>query len=205
MMRTGLAMLIEQEPDLVVCGHADNAPQALVAIVRFKPALAIVDISLKGSDGIDLVKDIRLQHPDLKVLVLSMHDESLYAQRALRAGARGYVMKQEATEQILTALRRVLNGSVYVSERVNDILLQQLLNSHPSDPLPLLQRLSDRELQVLRLLGQGQSSRRVAEELSLAMQTVQSHRKHLLDKLELKNATELLQFATRWISKGESW
>ncbi len=204
MMRTGLALLIEQELDMVVCGHADNATQALVAIARLKPALAIVDISLKGSDGIELVKDIRQRHPGLKVLVLSMHDESLYAQRALRAGARGYVTKQEATEQILTAIRRVLSGSIYVSDQVNDLLLQQLQDGDTPDPLPRLQRLSDRELQVLRLLGQGRSSRIVAAELSLSMATIQSHRLHLLKKLKLQNATELLHFATQWVNRGES-
>ena len=204
MMRTGLALLIEQEPDLVVCGHADDATQALAAIARLKPTLAIVDVSLKGSDGIELVKDIRQRHPGLKVLVLSMHDESLYAQRALRAGARGYVMKQEATEQILTAIRRVLSGSIYVSDQFKDILLQQLHDGDPSDPLLRLNRLSDRELQVLRLLGQGRTSRKVALELSLSMSTIQSHRLHLLKKLKLRNATELLQFATKWVNRGES-
>ena len=204
MMRTGLAVLIEPEPDLVVCGQADNATQALAAIAQLKPTLAMVDISLKGSDGLNLVKEIRQRHPGLKVLVLSMHDESLYAQRALRAGASGYITKQEATEQILTAIRRVLSGSIYVSQKLNDLLLQQLLEGDAPDTLPRLQRLSDRELQVLRLLGQGRSSRKLAAELFITMATVQSHRRHLLAKLKLRDSEELLQFATCWVNRGET-
>jgi DNA-binding NarL/FixJ family response regulator len=198
LLRQGIAQLINAEPDMIVCGEADNAGRAMAAIPATKCDVAIVDISLSDSNGIELLKDIKALYPRLPVLILSMHDESVYAQRALRAGASGYIMKQEATERVLTALRKILAGEVYVSERLGAKLLNQMAGGRgrlDSSPIELL---SDRELQIFSLIGQGHGTRAIAEQLHLSVKTIESHRAHIKEKLNLKNATELVHHAIQW-------
>jgi DNA-binding NarL/FixJ family response regulator len=162
-VRQGLALLINQEPDLEVCGHAEDAHEALQNIRELMPDLVIVDISLKDTSGIDLIKDVRIQQPELPILTLSMHDESLYAERALRAGAKGYIMKQEATEQVATAIRRVLAGEIYVSNSMAARMVSKLATgTAPANASPV-ESLSDRELEVFRLIGEGHKTRDVAD------------------------------------------
>ncbi len=199
-VRQGLSQLINQESDLVMCGHAEDARSAMEAIAVSRPDLMIVDISLEGPDGLDLLKQIRLTDPSLPVLMLSMLDESLYADRALRAGANGYIMKQEATENVLVAVRRILHGEIYLSERMSRRMLAQFA-SHPDaakrSPMDLL---TDRELEVFRLIGQGQGTRQIAEALCLSVKTVESYQAHIKDKLTLKNSRELMQHAVQWVA-----
>jgi DNA-binding NarL/FixJ family response regulator len=197
-VRQGLAELIDHEKDLSVCGVADDIHQALEQIVALGPDLVIVDISLKGSNGIELLKNIKVRYPKQAVLMLSMHDESLYAVRALRAGAAGYVMKQEATEKVLTAIRQVLNGEIYLSERMEKKMMHQLVGGRSARTGSPLEDLSDRELEVFNLIGQGHGTRQIAEELHLSIKTIESHRAHIKEKLNLKNATELVQHAIQW-------
>jgi DNA-binding NarL/FixJ family response regulator len=197
-VREGLAQLINRQPDLVVCGHAEDAYAALKAMENLKPEIAVADISLKGADGIELIKNLKMRIPGLPVLVLSIHDESFYAPRALRAGARGYIMKQEATENVLIALRRVLSGEIYLSERMANKMLQQLVGITSTTGRFAVDRLSDRELEVFRLIGQGHGTRRIAEELHLSIKTVESYREHIKDKMTLNDANELVQHAIQW-------
>ena len=167
-LRQGLALFINREPDLMVCGEADGAASALQAIRSSIPDFVILDISLDGPDGLELLKTLRAKYPSLPVLILSMHDESTYAERALRAGANGYIMKQEATEKVLTAIRQVLRGDVYVSEHLTRRMLQQFVHGSisPRDPVTTL---SDRELEVYRLIGAGHGTRQIADELHLSL------------------------------------
>lgn len=194
-LRQGLAQLLNQEKDMIVCGQYEEAGKALEAINQLKPDAAIVDISLKGSSGIELLKNIKVQYPKLLVLVLSMHDEALYAERALRAGAAGYIMKQEATEQVLVALRKIVNGEIYLSERMSSKLMHQLVSGRATDTGSLMERLSDRELEIFGLIGEGRGTRQIAEQLHLSVKTIESHRAHIKEKLNLKNATELVHRA----------
>ena len=193
-VRQGLVRVIEGEPDLTVCAEVADGPQALEALAR-SPDIAIIDISLQGRSGIDLLKDIKAHAPSLPVLVLSMHDESLYAERALRAGAKGYLMKQEATAKLLAAVRQILGGGVYMSDRVSALLVRKLAGGTAVGGGSPLEQLSDRELDVFRLVGQGLTTRDVAEKLSLSVKTVDAHREHIKTKLGLKNSTELLRYA----------
>lgn len=197
-VRQGLAQLINHEKDLCVCGMADDGHKALELIGTLSPDLVIVDISLKDSNGIELLKNIKIRHPRQAVLMLSMHDESLYAVRALRAGAAGYVMKQEATEKVITAIRQVLNGEIYLSARMEKKMMQQLVGGRVVRTGSPLEDLSDRELEVFNLIGQGQGTRQIAEALHLSIKTIESHRAHIKEKLNLKNATELVQHAIQW-------
>lgn len=191
--------MIRREPDLTVCGEAEDAQAALQMIYALKPDILIVDISLHGPDGLDLLKSVRAKDPTLPVLILSMHDESIYAERSLRAGANGYIMKQEATENVLVALRRILNREVYVSPQIANKMLQRFVSAgaahgkHSS-----LNELSDRELEVLRLMGEGHSTRQIADALHLSVKTVESYQAHLKEKLALKNSRELVQYAVQW-------
>jgi DNA-binding NarL/FixJ family response regulator len=196
-VREGLTLLINREADLTVCGAADEMHSALRTIDALKPDILIVDISLNGPDGLDLLKTIRSKDPGLPVLILSMHDESIYAERALRAGANGYIMKQEATERVLVALRRILNHEIYVSDRVANKMLQQYVGVSGSHRRSPLEDLSDRELEVLRLIGEGYSTREIAENLHISVKTVETYQGHLKEKLGLKNSRELFQFAIR--------
>jgi DNA-binding NarL/FixJ family response regulator len=200
-VRQGLAQMINREPDLSVCGEAEEAATALQAISIEKPDILIVDISLIGPDGLELVKNIRLRYPSLPVLILSMHDESIYAERALRAGANGYIMKHEAAERVLVAVRQVLNHEIYVSERVASRMLHHYISGSPSAGQSPLADLSDRELEVFRLIGEGHSTRTIAEELHLSVKTVESYQAHIKDKLSLKNGRELVQHAIQWAMK----
>jgi DNA-binding NarL/FixJ family response regulator len=197
-VRQGLALMINREADLTVCAEADSAQAAVQAIVTAKPDILVVDISLNGPDGLDLLKDVRTRFPNLPVLILSMHDESIYAERALRAGAQGYIMKQEATDKVLTALRRILSHEIYVSERVANRMLQRYIGSRdPSRPASVAD-LTDRELEVFRLIGLGHSTRQIAEELHISVKTVESYQAHIKEKLSLRSARELVQHAIQW-------
>ena len=203
-VREGLTQLINREADLSVCGVAEDTYAALKSMEVLKPDIAIADISLKGADGIELIKSLKTRMPTLPVVVLSIHDETFYAPRALRAGARGYIMKQEATENVLVALRRVLSGGVYLSERMANKMLQQLVGvSGTAQQFPV-ERLSDRELEVFRLIGQGHGTRRIAEELHLSVKTVESYREHIKEKMTLSDANELVQHAIQWVEREKS-
>jgi DNA-binding NarL/FixJ family response regulator len=198
LLRQGLAMMINQETDLMVCGEAEDAPTAMKAIASFKPDILIADISMNGPDGLDLLKNLRMLYPDLPVLVLSMHDESIYAERALRARANGYIMKQEATEKVLVAIRRILDGEIYLSSRMANKLLQQYMSGQTVQTDSRLAALSDRELEVFRLIGEGLGTRQIAEALHLSMKTVESYQAHLKEKLSLRTGRELMQHAIQW-------
>lgn len=197
-VRQGLALLINQEADLLVCGEAEEATGAMHALAFSKPDILIVDISLNGPDGIDLLKNIRSTHPTLPVLILSMHDESMYAERALRAGANGYIMKQEATEKVLVALRRILSGEIYVSDRIANKMLKHYITGSGTLRRSSIADLSDRELEVFRLIGEGHGTRQIAEELHLSVKTVESYQAHIKEKLSLRSARELMQHAIQW-------
>ncbi len=197
-VRQGLALLIDQEPDLMVCGEAEEAQSALAAIPATRPDVVLLDISLPGPDGIDVLKTIRSSDAALPVLVLSMHDESIYAERALRAGANGYIMKQEATENVLVALRRILRGEMYVSERVASTMLRQIASGSVKPGRAPIARLSDRELEVFRLIGEGHGTRQIAEELNLSVKTIESYQSHIKEKLALQSARDLVQRAIEW-------
>jgi DNA-binding NarL/FixJ family response regulator len=203
-VRQGLALLINQEPDLAVCGEAEEMHSALTMIHASRPDILIVDISLHGADGLELLKNIRLTAPRLPVLILSMHDESIYAERALRAGANGYIMKQEATERVLVALRRILGGEIYVSDRIaNSMLRHYVRGGHPSEKSSIAD-LTDRELEVFRLIGDGLGTRQIAEALHLSVKTVESYQAHIKDKLSLRSARELVQHAVEWAMREKT-
>jgi DNA-binding NarL/FixJ family response regulator len=197
-VRQGLALLINQEPDMLVCGEAEEAMGAMHVMAASKPDILIVDISLNGPDGIDLLKNIRNVYPAMPVLILSMHDESIYAERALRAGANGYIMKQEATEKVLVALRRILCGEIYVSDRIANKMLKRYITGSGTLRHSSIADLSDRELEVFRLIGEGHGTRQIAEELHLSIKTVESYQAHIKEKLSLRSARELMQHAIQW-------
>ena len=203
-VRQGLRRLIDQEKDLAVCGEAEGAHEAKAAIRELKPDVVIVDISLKQGDGIELVKDARADDPALPILVLSMHDEAIYAERMLSAGANGYIMKQAASDQLLVALRRVLGGRVYVSESLGNSILERFAAGGARISANPIERLSSRELQILQMIGRGLSSRHAAEVLSLSVKTVESHRQRIKRKLNLGTSSQLLQYAVNWFSGREA-
>ncbi|MCU1240350.1 MAG: response regulator with a DNA-binding domain [Candidatus Acidoferrum typicum] len=197
-VRQGLALLIDRESDLCVCGEAEGAHSAFHAITTLRPDMVVLDISLNGPDGLDVLKEIRTNTTNLPVLILSMHDESIYAERAMRAGANGYIMKQEATEKVLVAIRRILQGEVYLSDRLTNTMLQQYVRgASPAKGSPLV-NLTDRELEVFRLIGEGHGTRQIAEELHLSVKTIESYQAHIKEKLALRNARELVQHAIEW-------
>jgi DNA-binding NarL/FixJ family response regulator len=197
-VRQGLRLMIDEEPDLKVCGEAQSEREARIAIRDLEPDIVIVDISLAQGDGLELVRDVHAHHPNLPMLVLSMHDELIYAERLLAAGASGYIMKQAASDQLLVALRKVLAGERYVSES----LAENLGRARGADARPKgddpIERLSNRELQVLSLIGRGQSSREAADRLGLSIKTVETHRQSLKRKLNLATNAQLLQYAINW-------
>src|SRR6202167_3444598 len=195
LLRQGLALLVNRERDLAVCGEAEEEQAAMKAIAEKRPDILIVDISLNGPDGLDLLKNLRLLYPDLPVLILSMHDESIYAERALRARANGYIMKQEATEKVLIAVRRILSGDIYLSDRMANKLLNQYVSGASADMNSRLSALSDRELEVFRLIGEGRGTRQIAEKLHLSIKTVETYQAHIKDKLSLHSGRELVQHA----------
>ncbi|HLH55722.1 MAG TPA: response regulator transcription factor [Verrucomicrobiae bacterium] len=198
LVREWLTNLINQQPDLVVCGEAEAAPQAKQAIVRLRPDIAIVDISLKDSSGIELIKDLRQIVPSAAVLVLSMHEEVHYAERALRAGARGYIVKRETTRKVIAAIRQVLTGGIYLSEPVATALATQFVGARGGSKNSPVEHLSDRELEVFELLGRGRGTRQIAEALNVSVKTVQAYCARIKEKLNVASATELLREAVRW-------
>jgi DNA-binding NarL/FixJ family response regulator len=197
-VRQGLALVINRERDMVLDCEAADAVEALEHFQNSKPDFAIIDISLKGTNGIDLAKNLLSISPKFPILVMSMHDESLYVERVLRAGARGYLMKQEATEKVVSAIRKILTGSIYVSDKMGDVLLHQLVEGKNSVKGSTVQSLSDRELEILQLVGQGRGTRQIADELHISIKTVESHYAKIKEKLNLKNANELIQYAVKW-------
>jgi DNA-binding NarL/FixJ family response regulator len=201
-VRQGLALMINREPDMLVCGEAEESNSALQAVPALEPDILIVDISLSGPDGIDLVKTVRASDSRLPILVLSMHDEAIYAERALRAGANGYIMKQEATDKVLIAVRRILSGDVYLSDRMSGKMLQQYVQGASVTHSPL-SSLSDRELEVFRLIGEGHGTRQIAEDLHLSVKTVETYQAHLKEKLAIRNSRQLMHHAMEWHRTGK--
>jgi DNA-binding NarL/FixJ family response regulator len=199
MFREGLRQLIERESSMSVCGDAPDAAEALKGIRTSKPDVVIVDISLAGASGIDLIKDIKAEFEELPVLVVSMHDESLYAERALRAGAMGYVMKHEPAKTVKAAIQKVLGGDMYLSEKMSSAVINRLLRGQPDQAKSPIEMLSDRELEVFRLLGQGKGVRQIGEELSVTIPTVNSFRNRIKEKLQLKSSTEVMLHAIQWV------
>ena len=200
LVREGLADLVNKEKDLVVCGQAEDAYQAMEAIRELKPDMAIVDISLKETSGLELIKDIKIQHPSLPILTLSMHEESVYAERALRAGAKGYIMKREATKKVVTAIRKVLRGQLYLSEKMTTRLVRKFVDGKPEAGTSPIDRLTDRELEVFSLLGRGNGTRQISEQLHLSVKTIETYRSRIKEKLNLTSASELLQHAFQWVN-----
>jgi len=197
-VREGLTNLVNQQPDLTVCGEAEGGEEALQAIGRVKPDLAVVDISLKGSSGMELIKGLKQLHPEVAVLVLSMHDESIYAERVLRAGARGYIMKRETTQKVIDAIRRILEGRLYVSDAVAQAMTARLVEGGARGARSPIEQLSNRELEIFELLGQGLGTRQIAAMLHVSMKTVQAYCARMKEKLDLASGTELLREAIRW-------
>jgi DNA-binding NarL/FixJ family response regulator len=198
LFREGLRQMIERTPNLVVCGEAEDAAEAMKAIDELEPDLVLVDISLGVGSGIDLIRAIKAKHEDLPILVISMHDESLYAERALRAGAMGYVMKHERGKRVLAAISRVLGGDIYVSEKMATSMLSKLTWGKDEEPMSPVEKLSDRELEVFRMLGQVKGTRQIAEELNLTVATINTFRARIKEKLKLKTSTELAMYAIQW-------
>lgn len=196
MVREGVAEIVKHEPDLDVCGTASTANEGLEAVNKFRPDLVLVDITLPGKNGIEFIKDARALHPDLRILVMSMHDESLYADRVLRAGGRGYIRKQEGGDKLIDAIRRVLRGEIAVSQRMTGRLLERFSGRTTMDSP--LEGLSDRELEVFRLIGQGKTMKQIADELHLSPKTVEVHRARIREKLRITSAAELISYAARW-------
>jgi len=203
-VRQGLAELINQEDDLEVCGQAADAREAMKAVKDLKPDMLIVDIALKETSGIELIKDVKAQYPHLPALALSMHDESVYGERVLRAGARGYIMKQEATEEVVAAIRKVMSGQIYASERITEKIVRKLVKGTPEAGTSPVDRLSDRELEVFLLIGRGYATRKIAEKLYLSIKTIETYRAHIKEKLGLADASELLQYAIQWVSSRDT-
>ena len=199
-VRQGLRSVMENEDDLAVCGEAETARDARAAIKEQTPDVIIADISLKQGDGIELVRDVRAHHPQLPILVLSMHDEAIYAERMLSAGANGYIMKQAASEQFLVALRRVLDGGIYVSESVGNNMIQKFAAGGSYISANPIDRLSNRELQILHMIGKGMGTRETAQSLHLSVKTVESHRQSIKRKLNLSTGTQLVQYAVNWFT-----
>jgi DNA-binding NarL/FixJ family response regulator len=198
LVREGVANLINQQPDLEVCGEAGNEPQALELIGTLQPAVAVVDISLENGSGLELIKNIKAMHPAVAMLALSMHDESLYAERALRAGARGYLMKSEAAKKVIQGIRAVLAGELFVSEKIAARLAEKFVEGRTAVSASPVEQLSDRELEVFQLLGRGLGTRQIADHLHVGFKTVQAYCARIKEKLKLANATELLRAAMHW-------
>jgi len=204
LMRKGLVMTIEKEMGFEVSGQNESAEGALTEIVKNVPDVAVVDISLPGMNGIELIKNLLHQIPDMKILVVSRHDEELYAERALRAGAKGYLMKLEAAETLITAIRQILNGGIYLSDKIGTKMLMKLTSGNSSKSDNPLDVLSDRELEVFELTGKGLSTRDIGDKLHISVKTVESHRANIKDKLHLETANELMRHAVRWVEGTNS-
>jgi DNA-binding NarL/FixJ family response regulator len=198
LVREGLTNLINEQNDLIVCGEAEDSAGAITGIAKTRPDVVLVDISLKNESGLELVKNLESQFPLVALIVLSMHDEALYAERALRAGARGYVMKRESTKSVLASIRRVMEGGVYVSERVVNSMARRFSSSPKKVESSPVDRLSDRELEIFRLLGQGRTTTQIAEDLHLSLKTVQAYCARAKEKFGVSSLGELLRAAIRW-------
>jgi DNA-binding NarL/FixJ family response regulator len=196
-MRHGLAQLIALEPDLTVCAHAGTCAEGLAVVEAHHPDLAVVDLTLPDRHGLELIKDIRALHPKTQTIVLSMHDEQTFASRALRAGARGYLMKETAADMLIIAIRRVLGGGIYVSESMASVLIEQA-SGHRGQAGGGVDQLTDREIEVLEWIGKGQASKVIAEALCISVRTVEAHRAHLKEKLGLPDGPALVKFAVQW-------
>jgi len=204
-VRHGLCQLLRQEEDMAVAGEAGSASEALELVQKDMPDIALVDISLEDVNGIELIKTLLHRHPDLPVLVLSMHDENVYAERALRAGAKGYVMKQEASDTVVTAIRAVLSGEMYVSREIASRMLEEFVGGLGGEGCRFgVDRLSDRELEVFEWLGMGLSTSDIAAKLGLSVKTIETYRAHIKEKLKLKNATELVHHAVHWVERKKT-
>ncbi len=201
-MRRGLAELINLEKDLVVCGEAEGVQPALELIKVLKPDVALVDLSLKNESGLELIKDIQIRYPKVLILVLSMHDELFYAERVLRAGAKGYIMKQQATNQVLVAIRRILGGDIYLSEVMSSKVLKKVTGQKDPKAGSSVERLSDRELEVFRMIGTGIGTRQIAERLSRSVKTIETYREHIKLKMNFKDSSELVQNAIQWLQSN---
>lgn len=199
LFREGMRQMIDRTPSLVVCGEVATVNAALKAVADLKPDLVLVDLSLEGGDGIDLIKSLKARYEDLPLLVISMHNESLYADRALRAGALGYVMKNEPARTVKTAISKVLGGDIFLSEKMSASVLARMVRGKEETPLSPVEKLSDRELQVFQMLGEGKPSRQIAEELDLTIPTIHSFRNRIKEKLGFQNATELVLHANQWV------
>ncbi|MGE3541017.1 MAG: response regulator [Candidatus Tectimicrobiota bacterium] len=201
-VREGLRQLIHRQADLVVCGEASSVSEALEAITTLQPGLVLLDVSLYSSSGLDLIQHLSQYLPMLPILVMSMHDEELYADRVIRAGARGYIMKQEPTEQMLAAIYRVLQGQIYTSKHMQARIIRHYFGGSPETaPASPLARLSDRELEIFRLFGQGINRHQIATALHLSVKTVETHRAHIMEKLQLKSVTDLIRYAVHWLGE----
>ena len=198
-MRAGLAQLINKQPDLIVCGEAGDPNEATQVLSKTKVDLVLSDITMPGRSGLEFIKDMQAVHPELPILVVSMHDEMLYAERVLRAGARGYIMKGAGGENLLTAIRQILAGEVYISPKVSAKIVGDFSARKPRGSSSPIEKLSDREFEVFQLVGHGHSTRDIAARLGLSPKTVDVHRGKIKEKLELKDATELVRYAVRWV------
>ena len=198
-MRAGLGQLIERQPDLMVAGEAGSPAEALRELAKARPDLVLTDITMPGRSGLEFIKDLHAQDPNLLILVVSMHDEAIYAERALRAGARGYIMKEAGGENLLAAIRQVLRGEVYVSPRMSARILDNLSSRRPRGSSSPIEKLTDREFEIFQLIGHGNSTRGIAEQLHLSPKTVDAHRAHIKEKLGLTDATALVRHAVRWV------
>jgi DNA-binding NarL/FixJ family response regulator len=201
--RHGLTELLNRQPGLIVCGQADSAPDALEQMRRLKPDLAILDISLRGTNGIELLKMMKAELPHLPMVMLSMHDEILYAIRALKAGALGYVMKADGPKPLLEAIDRALQGRLFVGPHLEELLIAQAVHGSESDSASPVDRLSDRELEVLTMVGHGHSTRSIAQEIGLSVKTIETHRAHIREKLGLADGNDVIRFAIEWAAQQE--
>jgi DNA-binding NarL/FixJ family response regulator len=203
MTRSGLTHLINHQSDTVVCGEAENASEALDLLAESQPDLMLIDITLPGKSGLELIKDVKAMRPELPMLVLSMHDESLYADRVLRAGARGYITKHEGGEKLIGAIRHVLSGKIYVSESMSAHILEIFSGRQTGVDRASIQNLSDREFEVFEALGEGLSSHEIAKKLHLSAKTVDAHRANIKCKLKINTTAELISFAARWTTQNK--
>ncbi len=198
MMRYGMGQMVDQEPDLMVCGEAENVDQALSMVKSNKPNLVLIDLTMPGKSGLEFLKDIKTQFPAVPVLVVSMHDETLYAERVLRAGAQGYIMKSEGGARLLKAIRQVLQGRPYVSERLSARILDVFAGHRSQVGDPALSALTDREFEIFQHMSRGLSTKEVGQLLHLSPKTVETHRQHIKEKLKCTTGSELTQYAVRW-------
>ena len=204
-VRQGFVLLINQEEDLEVIGEAEDAPGAVSLVQNTKPDLALVDLSLKNSNGLELIKDLKVILPELLILVVSLHDEDVYAERALRAGAKGFIMKAEATDNVMTAIREVLMGGVYLSNSMRSKILNNLSGGSVKNVQNVTELLSDREFEVFQLIGNGLNTRNIAQKLNLSIKTIETYKSHLKNKLNLQDATEMIQYAVEWVVKNNQY